>query len=116
MSAVAERAFTFDDLAALLERFPQERAGARLSADVTEHQVQLHLARVAALTHALRDAESNEATHLAHHILLSDLAVVAGQFRGRANGLRASLKETLASLSDALAHGEATPIGRAPRT
>lgn len=112
ISVVAERAFTSDDLAALIERFPEERAGTRLSADVTELQVQRRLSRIAALTDALRDAESNETTRLAQHLLLSDLALVAGQFRGRANALRASLAEALASLSDALVHSEAPPAGR----
>ena len=112
MSVVAERTFTPDDLAALLERFPGERAGTRLSVEVTEFQVQLLLSRIAALTDALRDAESNETTRVAHRILLSDLTLVAGQFRGRANVLRASLVETLASLRETIAHGEAPPADR----
>jgi len=116
MTVVAERAFTSDDLAALLERFPLERAGTRPSLEITEFQVQLLLSRIAALTDALRDAESDETTRLAHHVLLSDLALVAGQFRGRANGLRASLVETLASLRDTIAHCEAPAPDRVLRS
>jgi len=113
MTVVAERAFTSDDLAALLERFSPERAGAKPSADVTELQVRLLLSRIAALTDALRDAEPHEAARVAHRILLSDLALVAGQFRGRTNGLRASLAEALAGLRDAIAQCEAQTSDRA---
>lgn len=112
MSVVAERTFTSDDLAALLERCPVEHVGTRLSLEVTEGQVQLLLSRIAALTDALRDVESNETTRLAYRMLLSDLALVAGQFRGRANGLHASLAEAVASLGDTIAHCEAPPADR----
>src|SRR5687767_13378847 len=85
------RTLTSDDLAALLDRFPVERMGAKAVADVTEAQLQTLLARIAALTDALRDTQGGDAERLAARILVADLATVVGQFRGRANTLRATL-------------------------
>lgn len=100
---VAGRTLTSGDLALLLERFRAERAGARTAADMSDEQVQASLARIAALTDALGGTESNDASRIASRVLLSDLAFVAAQFRGRANTIRASLDKVLEDLRAALA-------------
>ena len=93
---VSGRTFAPGDLTDLLERFRPERAGQKASPEIAEVQIQLLLTRVAALTDALRGAESNEATRLASRIVLNDLAAVAGQFRARANTMRPALAKALA--------------------
>ncbi len=103
---VAGRTLTSDDLALLLERFRAERAGARTAEDMIDEQVQVLLARIAALTDALGGTELNDASRIASRVLLSDLAFVAAQFRGRANTMRASLGKTLEDLHAAIAHVE----------
>jgi hypothetical protein len=109
------RALTSDDLAALLDRFPVERMGAKAAADVTEAQLQTLLARIAALTDALRDTQGGDAERLAARILVADLATVVGQFRGRANTLRATLAGADQGLRDALARFKAPDAGTPPR-
>jgi hypothetical protein len=97
---------TSRELTELLERFPLERTGGRTLEEMTEAQLQLLMARIAALTDMLRGAEPNDAAHLASRMLLGDLATVAAQFRGRANGTRSSLAKALADLRD-VSHGAA---------
>jgi len=87
-----------DDLTALLERFRSDRVGARPAAEVSEAQLQLLLARMAALTDTLREAEPSETARLASRLLMNDLAAVADQFRGRANTMRAALAKALKDL------------------
>ena len=99
---VVPREFTLNDLTDLLERFrPERTAGKVAPAEITEAQVQLLLARVAALTDALRGAELNEPVRLAMRVALNDLATIADQFRGRTNTMRAALAKALADLRDA---------------
>jgi hypothetical protein len=56
---------------------------------------------MAALTDALRDGGSNETCRLAERLLLTDLALVAAQFRGRTNALNESLTRALEALAAA---------------
>jgi len=98
---VSGRTFAPDDLTELLGRFRPERAGQKASPEIAEVQIQLLLTRVAALTDALRGAQSNQTTRLASRIVLNDLSAVAGQFRARANTMRPALAKALADLRDA---------------
>ena len=107
---VADGAFTTDALTALLGRLAIERAGSLGPTEITQAQVDLLLARIGALTEALRDAASNDSTRLAARLLIADLALVAGQFRGSTNAMRASLSVTLDELKRALAQSD--PSGR----
>lgn len=111
---VAGRMLTSDDLTLLLERFRAERAGSRTTADMTDEEGQVLLARMAALTDALGSAEPNDVARLASRVLLSDLAFVAARFRGRTNTMRASLDETLKDLRAALARTEVSAGSSAP--
>ena len=80
----------------LLERLRLQLASAgSLPPDVAQTQVDFLLARIAALTEALRGAGGDDTTRLATRVLLSDLALVAAQFRGRANAVGASLTGAL---------------------
>ncbi len=86
-----DRAISPGDLTVLLERLRLPPAGAKPTSDVTLEQVDVLLARIASLTEALRGAAENETTQLASRILIGDLALVAAQFRGRANELSSAL-------------------------
>lgn len=86
-----DRAISPGDLTLLLERLRLPPAGAKPTSDVTLEQVDLLLARIASLTETLCGAAENETTRLASRILIGDLALVAAQFRGRANELTAAL-------------------------
>jgi hypothetical protein len=88
---VAERASAAADLTKTLERLRLEQAGARSTSEVAQAQIDLMLARIASLTDVVRSAESQEAFRLACRLLLADLALVAAQFRGRANELAEAL-------------------------
>lgn len=85
----------------LLERLSLQQAGAKSPSEVTQAQVDLLLARIASLTDVLRTAESNDTTRLASRMLLSDLALVAAQFRGRANEIAESLTRVLEDIRTA---------------
>jgi hypothetical protein len=80
-----------DDLILLLERVRLPSAGAKPSSDVTLEQLDALIARIASLTDALRGAAEDETAQLASRMLIGDLALVASQFRGRANDLVAAL-------------------------
>ena len=108
------RALTPADLTALIERFPVERAGAKGGPEVIESQAQLLLARIAALTDALRDGQGSETERLAARMLVGDLATVVGQFRGRANTVRGALTEAEQGLREALARFKARSPRAAP--
>lgn len=90
------------ELTEILERFAVERAGGRAAEEIVEAQTQLLLARIAALTEVLRGATPNDTAHLASRLLVSDLAGVAAQFRGRANGMRSLLAKALVDVRDGL--------------
>ena len=77
---VQSHKLTLDELTDLYERFRLEPPGEKASPEITHAHVQL-LARVAALTDALRGAESNGPARLAMRVTLNDLAVIADQFR-----------------------------------
>ena len=94
--------FTADDLTQLLERLSVERAGARTSVQAEDAQVEMLCARITLLTDALRDAEASDAARLAARMMLADLAQVTAQFRGRANGIRASLEAAVHDMRAAL--------------
>lgn len=83
-----------------------ERAAGKGASEVGDAQLQLLLVRVAALTDALRNAAPNDAARAATRLLIADLSSVAGQFRGRANTIRASLAEAEKGLRDALGRFE----------
>jgi hypothetical protein len=97
---VPSRKFTLDELTELVERFRPDRAGSKVPHEITESQVQLLLARIAALTEVLRSAEPGEPARLASRLALNDLAAVADQFRGRTNAMRAALAKALADVRD----------------
>jgi hypothetical protein len=111
---VPSRKFTLDELTALVERFCPDRAGSRVPPEIAESQVQLVLARIAALTELLRGAEPNEPARMAARMALNDLAAVAEQFRGRTNAMRATLAKAIAELreagSQALPRRDAEPV------
>ena len=102
IAAVAERPLTSSDLVTLLEGLQVERAGSRTPTEVTDAHIQILVARIGALTDALRTATFDETTRLAARMMLNDLALVAGQFRGRTNAMRASLSAALAEAQTAL--------------
>ena len=99
---MANRAFTADELTGLLERFRLPQAAAKATADVSQEQLDLLLARIASLTEALRDAEANDTTRLATRLLLNDLGLVSAHFRARANEIGAALTRALEGISDEL--------------
>jgi hypothetical protein len=98
---VAPSEFTLNELTDLLERFRPERAAGKVPAEITEAQIQLLLARIAALTDALRGAEANEPARLAMRVALNDLGTIADYFRARTNTMRDALAKALADLRDA---------------
>ena len=77
-----DRPLTLGELTELLDRFPLERAGDRTFDEVTDTQVQLHLARIAALTEMLRGATANETAQLASRMLLRDSDSCRRSFQG----------------------------------
>jgi len=109
---VSDRASTPDELASILERFRLEPAGDRQPSEITEAQLQLLLARIAAVTDTVRALESHETRRIASRILLDDLTVVAAQFRGRANAIAASLATAIAEMREALERCERSSARR----
>jgi DNA anti-recombination protein RmuC len=105
---VAER-FSADDLTRLLERLTVERGGSQTPTQAGDAQVEALCARITLLTDALRDAEASDASRLAARMLLADLAQVTAQFRGRANGIRASLEAAVEQMRTALDADRLTP-------
>ena len=103
ITGVPGKSLTLGELNATLERFALDRAGSRPAEEMTEAQIQHLLARVAALTDALRDAEHSTPAQLASRLLLEDLAVITAHFRGRANSMKPVLSKALADLGDARA-------------
>ena len=98
---VPGRTLTLEELTEVLERFPVERAGGRTLDDTSEAQAQALLARIAALTDVLRDAEPAEPARMAARLLLSDLSAIAAHFRGRANTMGPPLASALGELRQA---------------
>jgi hypothetical protein len=88
---VSERAISPDDLILLLESVRLPSAGTKPSSDVTLDQVDALIARIGSLTDALRGAADDKTAQLASRLLIGDLAIVATQFRARANELVAEL-------------------------
>jgi hypothetical protein len=88
---VPDRASPSDDLTALLERLRLHPAGRASLSEVNQAHLDLLLGRIASLTDALRDAQSDETARLTARLLLADLALVAAQFRGRANDVAGAL-------------------------
>jgi hypothetical protein len=88
---VPDPANTPGDLILLLERLRLPSAGAKYTPEVIREQGDVLITRIAALTEALRGAAEDETSKLASRMLIGDLALVAAQFRGRANELVASL-------------------------
>lgn len=91
-----------DDLAALLARIGVQRAGGKNTPEVAEAQADVLLARISALTAALRATSDGETAALASRILLADLSLLAAQFRGHTNTMRTSLAAALDELRVAL--------------
>ena len=106
---VSDSASTVADLTALLERIRLQPAGAKTPAEVNRVQLDLLLARIGLLTEALRGAAGNETTRLATRMLLADLALVAGRFRGDTNATSAALSGALEGIARALAQSDASP-------
>jgi hypothetical protein len=99
--AVPDRQLLPDDLASLLERFSAEAAGSRLPAQVAESELELLLARVAALTELLRTAAANDTARVAARLLLADVAMAASRLRGQTNAVSETLTRALESLAAA---------------
>lgn len=102
---------TAENLAALLERLRLQPAGARTPSDVSQVQLDFLLARIGSLTDALRGSGWDEASRVASRLLLSDLALVAAQFRGDANAISESLSKASEGLSAALGQYDAAATG-----
>lgn len=100
---MSDRVSTVADLTALLDRIRLQPAGTKTPAEVNRVQLDLLLARIGLLTEALRGAVQNETTRLATRMLLADLALVAGQFRGDANATSAALTAAVDGIARALA-------------
>ena len=109
---VADPLVTADDLTRLLERFTVERGRAQTAAQAGDADIELLVARITLLTEALRDAEETDAARLAARMLLADLAQVTAQFRGRTNGIRASLEAAVDEMRAALGTDRAAPEPR----
>ena len=99
---VPDHASPSDDLAALLERLWLQPAGAASLSEVNRTHLDLLLARIASLTEALRGAQSDETSRLAVRLLLTDLDLVAAQFRGRANDTAGTLMRALDGIRSGL--------------
>jgi hypothetical protein len=95
---VTTRSFNADDLTALLERLRLQQAGPKFTSEVTRAQVDQALTRIASLTEALRSAEDSGTARLASRLLLSDLALVAAQFRAGVNEIGEPLTRALEDL------------------
>jgi hypothetical protein len=93
---------TADDLTRLLERFSVEHGRDQTAVQAGNAQIELLIARITLLTEALRQAEVTDATRLAERMLLADLSQVTAQFRGRTNGIRASLETAIEEMRAAL--------------
>lgn len=91
MHEVSNHVSPSDDLTALLERLRLQPAGAASLSEVSQAHLDLLLARIASLTEALRDAQSDETSRLAARLLLADLAPVVARFRGGANDIAGAL-------------------------
>lgn len=111
ISHVGDRAMTADDLTASLERLRLQPAGTRTPSEVTQVQLDFLLARISSLTETLRATNSEDAARLASRLLLSDVALVAAQFRGEANAMSRSLSTALEGLATSLAPLEQAPKG-----
>jgi hypothetical protein len=99
---VPGRSLSLDELTSLLERCSSAHAGRQRAATAGQPHVELLVARIAALTEALRDADSNEVTRLAERMLVADLALTAEQFRAGASAIGSSLAAALDTLRDTL--------------
>jgi hypothetical protein len=87
-----------DDLTALVECIRLQPASAQLSADVAQAQLEVLLARIAALTEALRNAPATDSARFGARLLLADLALVTAQFRGRTNAAHETLTRAIEGL------------------
>ena len=104
---MADPLVTADDLTRLLEQLAVERGQAQTSAQAGDAQVEMLVARIKLLTEALRGAAAGDAARLASRLLVADLSQVTAQFRGRTNGIRASLESAVAEMRAALAASRA---------
>ena len=90
-------------LTAILQQLRLQRADGKLPPDVARAQVDLLLARVAALTGALRNgAQPDNQTSASMRLLLADLAMVTAQFRGHTNAVGEQLARALENARSAL--------------
>lgn len=93
---MAERGSPEDDLTAILQRLRLQQADAQAPPEITRTQIELLLARVAALTDAIRRATSpNGTSRAAFRLLLADLAMVTAQLRGNTTALDERLTRAL---------------------
>jgi hypothetical protein len=83
------------DLLALLDRLKLRPAGDQLPPEATRTHLTFLLARIELLTAALREAEPGATTQLAMRLLLSDLEIVAAQFRADTNAVGASIANVI---------------------
>jgi hypothetical protein len=111
---VPGRSLSLDELTSLLERCSSAHAGRQGAVAAGQPHVELLVARVAALTEALRDADSNDTTRLAERILVADLTLLATQFRTGAHAIGTSLVRAQDTLGDALERA-GRAAGSAPR-
>jgi hypothetical protein len=98
---------TPEALVALLERFPLEDAIGKPRPEATDAHLQLLLARIGALTDAIRASGADDSARLAWRLMLNDLAACAAQFRARTNDLRPAVAQALEELRDAVGRCDA---------
>lgn len=89
------------DLLDILTRLALRPADVGSSAAAVRGQQDLLLARVSALTAAVRDAPAGDDARLAARLLLADIGLVLAHLRGQATELAAALDEALGSLRSA---------------
>lgn len=105
MGAVPDTPVSPNALAAALERLQLRPAAVLTGQAVTQGQVELTCARIAALTDLLRaDTVWSETTRLTARLLLADLGAVSAQFRATANEDAETLTRTIDSIRSLLDH------------
>jgi hypothetical protein len=89
------------DLLDILTRLRLQPADATSAAAAARGQLEIVVARIAALTDALRAGGGDADARLASRLLLADVGQVVAQLRGEANELAAALDRALEALRSA---------------
>lgn len=105
-----EREPAVEPLSTLLEQLQLQDGTGKSPPAVAQAQVDLLLARIAALTGWLRGADDTcEASRAAARLLLADVAMIVAQFRGETNALDARLDAAIDAARAALEHSADGP-------